>query len=123
MTITEQEEIKANNWIIFPDGYEITEAMNRVFKKDWIREFEDNIFKVPENQLTEIGKIVMKRLIFARDMLGIEIDYDIFIQIFQKVKQENISSSESTKVIQNFKLKEALANEDYETAQKLIQNS
>ncbi len=123
MTATQQEEIKANHWIIFPDGYEMTEAINRVFKKNWIREFEDNIFEVPENQLTEIGKIVMKRLVFARDILGIEIDYDIFIQIFQKVKQENISSSESTKVIQDFKLKEALAKEDYETAQKLMQNS
>ncbi len=121
MTEEEKEYAKSLQWIIFMGDFALTEAMNSVFCKDWIRDCDlDQLFEVPENQLTHIGKIVMKRLIFAKEILGIELNYDVLIQVFRKIKAENLLAEENEKILKDFQLQEALVKEDYETAQKLL---
>ncbi len=120
MTETEKEYAKAKHWIIFIGDYPLTEAVNEVFRKDWIRECDmEDLFSPPENMLTPIGKIVLPRLAFVRDMLGIVLNDEIFIQVFQKVKKEMQSGEESNEILLNFRLREAVRKEDYEAAARL----
>lgn len=117
MTETEKEYAKANNWIIFRGDYPLTEAMNGVFRKDWLRECDiENLFAPPENMLTDVGKVVLPRLIFVRDVLGIALSYEILIQVFEKIKIDKSSTDEA---LLHFQLKEAVGKEDYETAANL----
>ncbi|TAH20231.1 MAG: hypothetical protein EAZ08_06275 [Cytophagales bacterium] len=120
MTDTEKEYAKARHWVIFIGDYPLTEAMNEVFRKDWIRECEiENLFSPPESMLTPIGKIVLPRLAFVRDALGIVLNDEIFIQVFQKVKKERQSDEDSNEILLNFQLEEAVRKEDYEVAARL----
>ena len=122
MTEEEKDYAKSLQWIIFMGDFPLTEAMNCVFHKDWIRECDhEKLFEVPENQLTEVGKIVMRRLLFAKDVLGIELTYEILIQVFRKAKTENRVAEEHEKILKDFQIKEALEKEDYETAQRLAE--
>lgn len=116
MTETEKEYAKAktvhrSKWIFFIGDYLLTEAMNEAFRKDWIRgcHIEDP-FSPPESMLTPIGKVVLPRLAFMRDTLGIVLNDEIFIQVFQKVKNE---------ILLSFQLDEAVRKEDYEAAASL----
>lgn len=71
MTTEEKDYAKSLRWIIFSGDYALTEAMNCVIEKDWIRECDSaHIFEAPENQLTDIGKIVIKRLMFCAGFFG-----------------------------------------------------
>lgn len=120
MTETEKEYAKAKHWVIFIGDYPLTEAMNEVFRKDWIRECEiEDLFSPPENMLTLIGKIVLPRLTFVRDVLGVVLNDEIFIQVFQTVKKDMQSGEDSNKILLNFQLEEAVRKEDYEVAASL----
>ncbi|MCU0392573.1 MAG: UvrB/UvrC motif-containing protein [Thermoflexibacter sp.] len=120
MTEAEKEYAKANHWIIFRGDYPLTEAMNEVFRKDWIRECDiENLFSPPENMLTPIGKIVLPRLAFVRDVLGIALSYEILIQVFQKVKKDIQVGEDVNNTLLHFQLQEAVRKEDYEVAAKL----
>jgi hypothetical protein len=120
MTETEKEYAKAKNWIIFIGDYPLTEAMNEVFRKNWIRECEiEDLFSPPESMLTPIGKIVLPRLAFMRDALGVALNDEIFIQVFQKVKKERQAGEEVNEILLNFQLEEAVRMENYEVAASL----
>ncbi len=122
MTEDEKDYAKTLQWIIFMGDFPLTEAMNCVFRKDWIRECDhEKLFRLPENQLTEVGKIVMRRLLFAKDVLGIELTYEILIQVFQKVKTENLLDEQHEKILKDFQIREALEKEDYERVQRLAE--
>jgi hypothetical protein len=120
MTETEKEYAKAKHWVIFIGDYPLTEGMNEVFRKDWIRECEiENLFSPPESMLTPIGKIVLPRLAFMRDALGVALNDEIFIQVFQKVKKERQAGEEVNEILLNFQLEEAVRMENYEVAASL----
>jgi hypothetical protein len=53
--------------------------------------------------LTPIGKIVLPRLAFVRDVLGITLNEDILIEVFTKVKNENPNPA-PTQVLWQFRL-------------------
>jgi hypothetical protein len=121
MSEAEKTYAKSLEWILFEGDFRLTEAMNEVFHKTWIRECDtDHFFEVPENQLTEIGQLVIRRLIFAKDVLGIELNYEIFVQIYQRSKAENPTQAQNEQKLRNFELQEALQTENYEKAQALM---
>lgn len=54
-----------------------------------------------------------------RDFLGIELTYNILIQVFAKVKAENGISDKNEAILTEFRIREALEREDFEEVLRL----
>ena len=101
MTKEQRTNLTKQRYIVFWDNYEASVAMNEMFNEYWLMEADDDeLFRAPENMLTPVGKFVFERLKFARDYIGIELDENILVQVFNKAKTEFTTNKNNNEIIE-----------------------
>ena len=89
MTTDQANKLIYLDYIDFWGDYNLSIAINEMYHKQYIYECDDKELFTPKAfMLTEIGKIVFKRLFLIRDLFGITPNFEIIKELFTKIKKD-----------------------------------
>ena len=95
MTKEQRIDIHAKDYINIGGNYEHSIVFNQMYHKRFLEEYDwEQLFSPKPEYMTGIGKITLIRLYRMRDELGIIPSFEGLVEVFNRVKSEQIPEVE-----------------------------